>query len=108
MIYQLRTFKDHPGRVDAHIERFRDFTCRLLEKHGAQVVGLWTCVDDEHKDQVVFLAAYESVEAMRAATTAFAADPEQASMVTNSEQGGPIIESRENWVLQPVDFSPLR
>lgn len=107
MIYQLRIFKDHPGRVDAHIDRFREHTCRLLEKHGARIVGLWTCLDEEHRDQVVFMAAYETEEAMRATAAAFAADPEQPAMVEASEQDGPIIESRENWVLQPVDFSPL-
>jgi hypothetical protein len=31
MIYQLRIFKDHHGRVDVHIERFRQDTCRLLD-----------------------------------------------------------------------------
>jgi hypothetical protein len=108
MIYQLRIFKDYPGRVDAHIERFRNHTCPLLEKHGAQIVGLWTCLDDEHKHQVVFMAAYQDMDAMRAATAAFAADPEQATMVADSEQDGRIIESRENLMLQPVDFSPLR
>jgi hypothetical protein len=108
MIYQLRIFKDHPGRVDAHLERFRQDTCRLLEKHGAKIVGLWSSVGEDHKNEVVFMAAYESIEHMRQVTAAFAADPEQPAMVAASERDGPIIVSRDQWVLQPADFSPLQ
>ena|SRR6266511_4500245 len=108
MIYQLRIFKDHAGRVDAHIERFRKDTCRLLEKHGAKIVGLWTSIGEDHKEEVVFMAAYESEEEMRRVTAAFAVDPEQPAMVAASERDGPIIISRDQWVLKPADFSPLR
>jgi hypothetical protein len=108
VIYQLRIFKDHPGRIDAHIERFRRDTCRLLEKHGAKIVGLWTSLGDDHKEEVVFMAAYESEEHMRRVTAAFAGDPEQPAMVAASEKDGPIIVSRDQWVLQPADFSPLK
>ena len=108
MIYQLRIFKDHPGRVEAHIERFRQDTCRLLEKHGAKVVGLWTTVGSDHQEEVVFMAAYEDEDAMRRTTAAFAADPEQPAMVAASEKDVPIIISRDQWVLKPADFSPLQ
>jgi hypothetical protein len=108
VIYQLRIFKDHPGRVDAHIERFREDTCRLLEKHGAKIVGLWTTVGEDHREEVVFMAAYEDEAAMQHTTRAFAADPEQPAMVAASEKDGPIIVSRDQWVLKPVAFSPLQ
>jgi hypothetical protein len=108
MIYQLRVFTDHPGRVDAHINRFREHTCQLLEKHGITVIGCWTTATDEHTDQVVFITAHESYEAMRAAQAAFAADPEQNAMVRDSEKDGPIIHHSDNWYLKPADFSPLQ
>jgi NIPSNAP protein len=108
VIYQLRIFTDHPGRVDAHINRFREHTCRLLEKHGITVVGCFTTANEEHRDQVVFITAHESLEAMQAAQRAFAADPEQNAMVKESEKDGPIIEHSDNWYLKPADFSPLK
>src|SRR3954447_20800557 len=108
VIYQLRIFKDHPARVEAHIERFRQDTCRLLEKHGAKIVGLWTAVGADHQEEVVFMAAYDDEDAMRRTTAAFAADPEQPAMVAASEQDGPIIISRDQWVLKPADISPLQ
>ena len=108
MIYQLRIFTDHPGRVDAHVNRFRDHTCRLLEKHGIKVIGCWVTATADHSDQVVFMTAHDSYEAMRAAQTAFASDPEQNAMVLDSEKDGPIIEHSDNWYLRPTDFSPLR
>ena len=54
------------------------------------------------------MAAYEDEAAMQRTTRAFAADPEQPAMVAASEQDGPIIVSRDQWVLKPVDFSPLQ
>jgi NIPSNAP len=108
MIYQLRIFTDHPGRVDAHINRFREHTCRLLEKHGITVIGCFTTANEEHGDQVVFITAHESLEAMQAAQRAFASDPEQNAMVRDSEKDGPIIEHSDNWYLKPSDFSPLK
>jgi len=108
MVYQLRIFTDHPGRVGAHIERFRDHTCRLLERHGMKVVGCWTCLDDAQRNQVVFLSAHESAEGMKAAQAAFAADPEVKAAVAQSERDGPIIRHRDNWMLQPAEFSPLK
>jgi hypothetical protein len=108
VIYQLSIFTDYPGRVGAHIERYREHTCRLLEKHGMKVVGCWTCVDAEQCDQVVSLTAHESADGLRAAQAAFNADPEVQAMVAQSERDGPIIRHRERWILQPVDFSPLK
>ena len=108
MIYQLRIFTDYPGRVGAHVERFRDHTCRLLERHGMKVVGCWTCVDAAQRDQVVFLSAHQSAEGLRAAQAAFNADPEVQAIVAQSERDGPIIRHRERWILQPADFSPLK
>jgi hypothetical protein len=108
MIYQLRIFTDHPGRREAHVNRFREHTCELLEKHGIKVIGCWVSATEEHQDQVVFITAHESYEAMRAAQAAFAADPEQNAMVKESEKDGPIIEHSDNWYLQPVDFSPMQ
>jgi hypothetical protein len=50
---------------------FRQDTCRLLEKHGAKIVGLWTAVGDYHKEEVAFMAAYEREEHMRRVTAAW-------------------------------------
>ncbi len=30
------------------------------------------------------------------------------AMVAQSEEDGPIIKHRDNWILKPVDFSPLK
>ena len=108
MIYQLRIFTDYPGRVGAHIERFRDHTCRMLEKHGMTVFGCWTCVDEKQRDQVVFLSGHDTAEALAAAQERFARDPEVMAMVALSEKDGPIIKHRDNWILQPTEFSPLK
>ena len=112
MIYQLRVFTDYPGRVNAHIERFRDFTCRYLEKHGMKVIGCFTPVAEDQqgvkRDQVVFISAHESLQALQRAQESFANDPEVKAFVAASEKEEPIIKERMNWYLEATDFSPLR
>ena len=42
MIYELRSYYAHPGKMGALQKRFRDHTCKLFEKHGITNVGYWT------------------------------------------------------------------
>ena len=42
MIYELRIYTAHSGKLPALISRFRDHTTALFEKHGLKNVGYWT------------------------------------------------------------------
>src|SRR5579871_3279852 len=108
MIYGLQIYTDHPGRVPAHVDRFREHTCKMLEKQGIKVIGCWTTADENHKDGLIFMIAHDTLEELRSAQRRFRDDPERIAMVEESEKDGLIILSSDNWVLKPTDFSPLQ
>ena len=41
MIYELRIYTAHPGKMRPLVSRFRDHTYEMFEKHGIKNVGYW-------------------------------------------------------------------
>ena len=46
-VFELRTYYTNEGKLDDLHKRFRDHTCQLLKKHGAELIGFWTPQDDK-------------------------------------------------------------
>src|SRR5947199_10847107 len=46
-VFELRTYYTNEGKLTDLHKRFRDHTCQLLKKHGAELVGFWTPQDDK-------------------------------------------------------------
>jgi hypothetical protein len=107
VIYELRIYRTHPGRMRALQARFRDHTCRLFEQHGMTYVGYWTNVIGGRTDELWYIVGYEDLGAREAAWRAFAADPEWQRVHAESEADGPIVAHVQNRILAPTDFSPL-
>ena len=107
MIYELRIYTVHPGKMGALQARFRDHTCRLFEKHGMTNVGYWTNAVGGRSDELWYILGYEDMGARQTAWTAFLADPEWQQVYADSEADGPIVHHTENRFLRPTDFSPL-
>ena len=107
MIYELRIYTAHPGRMAALQARFRDHTCALFEKHGIANVGYWVNAIGGRSDELWYILGYENVAAREAAWAAFRADPEWQRAAAESEADGPIVHHIENRMLAPTDFSPL-
>lgn len=109
-VFELRTYHTPDGKlVDLH-KRFRDHTCALLTKHGAELVGFWTPTDDKDgKDRtLVYLVAYPSRDAATATWQAFRDDPEWKRAKAESEVDGPLTEKVESVYLEPTDYSAMR
>jgi NIPSNAP len=107
LIYELRIYTVHPGRMDALQQRFRDHSSRLFERHGMTNVGYWTNVIGGRSDELWYMLGYEDLAARERAWTAFRADPEWVAARAASEEDGPIVHHIENRMLSPTDFSPL-
>ena len=45
-VFELRTYKAAPGKLDALLKRFRDHTMRIFEKHGMSNVAYWVPTDE--------------------------------------------------------------
>lgn len=108
MIYELRIYRAHPGKMGALTARFRDHTLRLFEQHGITNVGYWTNAIGGRSDELWYLLAYEDLAQRERAWAAFREDEEWQRVRAESERDGPLVHHIENRIMSPTDFSPLR
>ena len=107
MLYELRIYTAHPGKLPALQARFRDHTRHLFEKHGIKNVGYWTNTLGGRSDELWYMLGYESLAHREQAWGAFQADPGWHKARAESEVDGPLVHHVENRFMSPTDFSPL-
>ena len=108
MIYELRIYTAHPGKMAALQARFRDHTLALFEKHGIKNVGYWTNTVGGRSDELWYMLAFEDQGQREKAWAAFIADPNWQKARAESERDGPLVHHITNQIMNPTDFSPLR
>ncbi len=106
-IFEMRTYYTLEGRLPALNKRFREHTCDLFKKHGMDLVGFWTPVDekDGKSNKLVYILAYPSKEAADASWKAFRDDPVWKKAQAESEKDGKIVAKVESVFLNPTDYS---
>ena len=107
MIYELRIYTTHPGKMPALQARFRDHTRHFFEKHGIKNVGYWTNTLGGRSDELWYMLGFESLAHRETAWGAFQADPGWHEARAASEVDGPLVHHVENRIMTPTDFSPL-
>ena len=109
-VFEMRTYYTHEGRLDALNKRFREHTCELFKKHGMELIGFWTPIEekDGKNDKLVYILAYPSREAAAASWKAFQADPEWTKAREASEKDGKIVKKVESVFLNPTDYSSIK
>ena len=108
MIHELRIYHCLPGRLPALLERFRNTTLGLWQKHGIRQVGFWTVLIGPTNQALYYLLAWESLAEREQKWTAFMSDPEWLQKRAESEKDGPILANVESMILEPTAFSALR
>lgn len=109
-VFELRTYHTADAKlVDLH-KRFRDQTCELLKKHGAELVGFWTPLDekDGKSKTLIYLVAYPNREAAAATWKAFGEDPAWQKAKAESEINGRLVEKVDSVYLEPTDYSAMK
>lgn len=108
-VYELRTYTAADGMLQPLKTRFRNHATRYLLKHGMQVVGYWTPIDDEKSSNtLITLLSHQSVEAAEEAWASFAADPEWQEIKQASTPDGPMVINTESRFMKATDFSPMK
>ena len=109
-VFQLRTYHTNEGKLTDLHTRFRDHTCQLLKKHGAELIGFWTPQDekDGKGSKLVYLVAFPSREAAAATWKAFSDDPEWKKVFAESHRNGVLVNKVESVFLDPTDYSPIK
>ncbi len=104
MTFELRTYTAADGKMEDLLQRFRDHTVGLLERHGMSSIGYW--VRDPDAGTLVYLLRHRG--APKENWAAFAADPEWISARAASVLEGELTTHIESVFLEAVDFSPLQ
>ena len=104
LLYELRTYTTHPGKLDDLHSRFSNHTQALFEKHGIKNVAYWTPVDTPNT--LVYVIAHDSKEAAEASWKAFIADPQWRSVYAESRTDGPLVANIESVFMTTTDYSP--
>jgi len=109
-VFELRTYYTNEGKLDDLHKRFRDHTCQLLKKHGADVIGFWTPQDDKDGkgSRLVYLLAFPSREAAQKTWKEFGEDPEWKQVREQSHKNGVLVKKVESVFLVPTDYSALK
>ena len=107
IVYELRIYKAHEGKLDDLLRRFREHTLKLFEKHGMKTMAFWTLTDEPLKSNtLVYILVHPSRAAATANWKAFQADPEWKAVRDKSELNGPLVEKVDSTFLVLADFSP--
>ncbi|MFO0889670.1 MAG: NIPSNAP family protein [Isosphaeraceae bacterium] len=109
-VFELRTYYTNDGKlVDLH-KRFREHTCALLKKHGAELIGFWTPRDekDGKGSKLIYLVAFPSREAAAETWKAFSDDPEWKRAYAESHKNGVLVKKVESVYMDPTDYSEMK
>ena len=109
-VFELRTYRATPGKLDNLLARFRDHTKALFEKHGMDQFGYWTPTEtkDGAGETLIYILAHKSRAAADASWAAFRADPEWVKAKADSETNGPLTTKVESIFMAPTDYSPTK
>jgi hypothetical protein len=111
-VFELRTYKATPGKLDDLNARFRDHTVKLFNKHGMTQYGYFTPMDKEKgaDDTLIYILAHQSRDAADASFKSFRADPVwvAARKASEDKAGGSLTTKVESLFMRPTDYSPTK
>ena len=109
-VFELRTYYTNEGKLDDLHKRFRDHTCALLKKHGAELIGFWTPLDDDKGkgSKLVYLVAFPSRDAAKKTWEEFGNDPEWKKVYEESHKNGKLVDKVESVFMEPTDYSEMK
>lgn len=110
--YELRTYHCPEGKRPGLVERFRDHTLRLFEKHGIKNIAYFLPTDPSN-NILVFVISYPSQALRDSLWNSFFTDPEWQEAARKSEAGGKLVSSVDQAFLQLApdltsEFTPER
>jgi hypothetical protein len=91
-----------PERVFEYLEKVEKHVLPLYQKHGVRLLGCWRGGFGVKSNQVIFLIDYGDLETYNALYS----DPEYVKMDAEMEFMG--MRANLGWLLNPVDFSPIK
>jgi len=103
--FELRIYYCHPGRLDALLNRFRNHTTKIFEKHGMTNIGYWI-PNKNDQNALYYILAYPSQVERDSSWKQFSRDPEWKEVARKSEESGKIVAKVTSVFMNATDFSP--
>jgi hypothetical protein len=107
MIYELRTYRCSPGRLQDMLDTFGRHVVPLWERHGVHSVGFWTVVIGDSNHDFIYMLRWDSAAERESKWEAINSDPIWMEARAKSEENGPLVMSIKNQLLEPTTFSGL-
>jgi hypothetical protein len=104
-VYELRIYTAAEGKWDKLLNRFKEHTLRLFEKHGMTNVGYWQPLESA-EPKLYYLLSFKDATAREQAWKDFLADEDWKAAYKASESDGKLASKMESIVLTATDFSP--
>ncbi|MFC5448974.1 NIPSNAP family protein [Paenibacillus aestuarii] len=103
MLYELRIYHAIPGRMQELLDRFRDHTLKLFEKHHMPVTNFWIDTD-ESKHQFYYVFEHQDLASREKNFQAFLDDPEWRELEERTERNGRLYEKIDVIYLKNAPF----
>ena len=107
-VFELRTYTAPDGKLQNLLDRFRDHTLTIFERHGMRNVGYFVPQDaPAASNTLIYILEHDSREAAAKSWDGFRNDPEWKRVADESQVDGPIVSKVESVFMEATEFSPL-
>jgi hypothetical protein len=106
MIVDLRIYTCKPNRMAEFVQLYKETAWPLQQKYLGRCLGWYTTVEGP-LNRVVHMWGYENQGDREARRNAMAADPAWGVYLKKAAELG-LLDSMENRLLKPTDFSPVQ
>lgn len=104
MIYELRQYTAHPGRLNSWLKVYEEKRLPILQRNLGNLVGAFTTETGE-LNQLVQIWGYEDHDDRAKRRAALWKDPEWLDPSANTSDA---LQRQESTLWVPTRFSPLR
>lgn len=105
-VYEIRTYRANPGRMEALQKHMREKSLPLFKKHGLTPIGFW--VPKDQPNTLIYILVFKDMATYEKAVAAYFADPEAGKALAESQKDGPLLAAPpERLVAFATDYSPL-
>lgn len=109
-VFEYRVYSVHPGKMPNLLARFRDHTCGIFERLGAENIGYWVETEPAEGEEAKlhYIIAHKSREASKEFWATFRDDAEWKAAWAASTEDGKIVKKVDKTFMAPTDFSAIK
>ncbi|MCM3628340.1 NIPSNAP family protein [Paenibacillus glycanilyticus] len=103
MLYELRIYDIHPGKMQAIKDRFKDHVIALFEKHDMKVKLFWED-SEEANNRLYYVVEHADMQQRNLNYGRFRDDPEWMELRRVTELNGALVLKQESIYMKDVTF----